>query len=447
MLPKPKSCYGCPFYGDGKGFVPDELHDYAPVFIVGQNPGAEEEAQGKPFVGPTGEMMARDYFPRAALNRDKVSIGNIVRCRLNHTNELPPADAVVTRDAIAHCTRSHLKVPDGTRLIVTQGDYAALGMIGDSHATTWRGWLVPLVGTQAHGLHLTEPWVPQTGDLPVLVTVHLARLFRDPDLTLPTLRDWSKVPAILSGKWPRRPPAFETTVPSEVDGPVVLDTEYRETGPRPVDKEMSLWSMATRDGRVWVQSWWPSTPILTDGPIVSQSWDADLFALRAVFQNLERTGPPEQLEDTMLKHSVLYSDMPHDLGFLGSIYSSMNRWKHLRESQAKELYAGCDAFGTMEVDAALDRELDSDPPSRVVYERYVRPLVPIIHRSRMTGLRTDQRRIEEVRSLLASQVHEAGLRASAAAGWPISLTSNPQVGFHIYELEGLPQPRKKRRKR
>ena len=47
MLSKPKQntngttgkgCMGCPYWGDGKGFVPDLINDQAPVFIVAQNP-------------------------------------------------------------------------------------------------------------------------------------------------------------------------------------------------------------------------------------------------------------------------------------------------------------------------------------------------------------------------------------------------------------------------
>ncbi|KKL56655.1 hypothetical protein LCGC14_2243190, partial [marine sediment metagenome] len=52
MLNKPKQntngttgrgCQGCPYFGDGKGFVPDLINDHAPVFIVAQNPGESEE--------------------------------------------------------------------------------------------------------------------------------------------------------------------------------------------------------------------------------------------------------------------------------------------------------------------------------------------------------------------------------------------------------------------
>ena len=52
MLPKPKQntngtsgkgCMGCPYWGDGKGFVPDLINERGSVFIVAQNPGESEE--------------------------------------------------------------------------------------------------------------------------------------------------------------------------------------------------------------------------------------------------------------------------------------------------------------------------------------------------------------------------------------------------------------------
>src|SRR2546426_4926385 len=89
MLPKPDGCKGCPLYGDGQGFVPDEIVPEASVFILGQNPGSDEEREGKPFVGQTGQTMERVYFPLAGLERGQVSIGNVLRLRTDHRNEIP----------------------------------------------------------------------------------------------------------------------------------------------------------------------------------------------------------------------------------------------------------------------------------------------------------------------------------------------------------------------
>jgi len=118
MIPKPRKntngttgrgCEGCPYFGDGKGFVPDLVNDQAPVFVYAQNPGESEERgerltewrYGKPMfephnpeplIGKTGFAMQREYFPVAGLTRDNVSLGNSLRCRVNHKDKVPPLD-------------------------------------------------------------------------------------------------------------------------------------------------------------------------------------------------------------------------------------------------------------------------------------------------------------------------------------------------------------------
>ncbi len=144
MLPKPASCIGCPMYQDGKGFVPDEVVEGAEVFVLGQNPGAEEERMGKPFVGKTGQVMLGKYFPIAGLVRgENVSIGNAIRCRWMQSNNLP-AGKMLER-SLAHCTGAHLHIPQSTRIRIAQGAVAAKCLYPDSKLgiTDLRGFLIP----------------------------------------------------------------------------------------------------------------------------------------------------------------------------------------------------------------------------------------------------------------------------------------------------------------
>lgn len=144
MLPKPDTCKGCPLYQDGNGFVPDELVEGSEVFVLGQNPGAEEEQEGKPFVGKTGYVMVHEYFPIAGLVRgENVSIGNTLRCRWQQSNNLPTGKTLSS--AVAHCTQAHLRIPESTKLVVAQGSLAAKLMANDDtlSITDWRGFLLP----------------------------------------------------------------------------------------------------------------------------------------------------------------------------------------------------------------------------------------------------------------------------------------------------------------
>ena len=164
MLSKPSSCKGCPLYGDGKGFVPDEPTDGAEVLVLAQNPGANEESgerivgyeysgrrrvpltepcQPAPLLGATGYEMERNYFPQAGLRRgENVSLANVLKCRLivngKRTNDLPKGKVLTA--AVEHCTRNHLKIPPSTKLVVAMGALSAAftGCPGSIH--DWRGF-------------------------------------------------------------------------------------------------------------------------------------------------------------------------------------------------------------------------------------------------------------------------------------------------------------------
>jgi len=139
MLPKPDLCRACPLWQTGKGWVPDEIVEDAPVFILAQNPGQEEEAAGKPMVGKTGQYQEAAFFPVAGLERGiNVSIGNVLRCRWQRSNTLPPEPTLT--EAIA-CCKQHLKIPKSVRLVVAEGALAWRALGGTGSVTEWRGQL------------------------------------------------------------------------------------------------------------------------------------------------------------------------------------------------------------------------------------------------------------------------------------------------------------------
>ena len=140
MISKPPSCIGCPLYQTGLGFVPDEHVAGAEVFVLGQNPGATEEREGRPFVGKTGAYMIERFFPAAGLERGiNVSIGNALRCRWNRSDKLPPES--VLKPALAHCHAAHFRSGSRIRLIVAQGALAWRALGNPGRITAWRGFL------------------------------------------------------------------------------------------------------------------------------------------------------------------------------------------------------------------------------------------------------------------------------------------------------------------
>ena len=50
------------------------------VMVIGEGPGADEDEQGKPFVGKSGKLMDQAFIG-CGIDREKLYIANIVKCR------------------------------------------------------------------------------------------------------------------------------------------------------------------------------------------------------------------------------------------------------------------------------------------------------------------------------------------------------------------------------
>ena len=74
--------------------VPGEGSATAPVVIVGEAPGANEDAQGRPFVGRAGAILD-DLLMAAGLAREDVFITNVVKAR-------PPGNRDPRADEVLH---------------------------------------------------------------------------------------------------------------------------------------------------------------------------------------------------------------------------------------------------------------------------------------------------------------------------------------------------------
>jgi len=443
-------CLFCPFYGDGQGFVPDKLEDQSEVLVVGQNPGADEEAgrrligydgpkrpkyeacNPQPFIGETGHAMDTRYIPQSGVSRDSISLGNSIRCRLNHHNDLPGLHQVNIRKAIEHCHKAHFKLPPKTKLIVAQGNYALYAMTGqgqlENHKIdSWRGFMLPFQPIGGGYESSNMIYTPQLSDktIPVLATYHIAYTLYDPTAIVVTKWDWGKISKYLAGKWPQYLPPINYGPPQVWPQVTAFDTEYI-----PSIKEFICYSMydgkELRVSDILLRGDW-----LSDGKphIIFHNAVADIPYLRELF-------PEYSFDDTMHQHAVLWSDFPHDLGFLGSLYCSINRWKHLDYLNPK-LYSAADAFATWEIHNALKLELDRDPRSKLIYETKNLKLPLIILRAHETGIKVNPAKAKIRYEERLAKVRDLGVRAQAIAGWPINTRSNPQVSHHIFDVESL----------
>lgn len=90
-----RQCRACPLHEGRSNAVPGEGPADAKVMFIGEAPGREEDAQGRPFVGPAGRYL-NGLLQRAGLEREQVFITNIVKCR-------PPANREPTAEEADTC--------------------------------------------------------------------------------------------------------------------------------------------------------------------------------------------------------------------------------------------------------------------------------------------------------------------------------------------------------
>jgi DNA polymerase len=141
----------------------------ASIMFIGEAPGAEEEVQGEPFVGPAGQLLTK-MIGGMGLSRSDVYIGNIMNWRPDlpvgpdgvQTGNRPP-----TGEEMAHCMPYLLAQVDvvSPALLVALGATAAKGLLG--HGTF--GALGEVRGK----------W-HEFGGRPLMVTYHPSYILRNP---------------------------------------------------------------------------------------------------------------------------------------------------------------------------------------------------------------------------------------------------------------------------
>jgi uracil-DNA glycosylase len=141
----------------------------AKIMFVGEAPGAEEEIQGEPFVGPAGQLLTK-MIQGMGLKREEVYIGNI----MNWRPEMPTAPGATqvgnrppTEAEMRYCLpylRAQVEIvnPD---VLVALGKTAVEGLLGFGKFKT--------LG-EARGL-----W-HEFGGKPLMVTYHPSYILREP---------------------------------------------------------------------------------------------------------------------------------------------------------------------------------------------------------------------------------------------------------------------------
>jgi uracil-DNA glycosylase len=129
-------CTKCDLYIGRTHAVPGEGPAHAEIMFIGEGPGANEDKQGRPFVGASGKFLD-ELLAQAGVTRSDVWITNVVKCR-------PPGNRDPQPIEIETCTSNYLdqqiKIVDPS-IIVTLGRHSMSRFIPDAKISQIHGQL------------------------------------------------------------------------------------------------------------------------------------------------------------------------------------------------------------------------------------------------------------------------------------------------------------------
>jgi uracil-DNA glycosylase len=161
-----RTTYCCDLCPSRTNAVPGEGNPHAKLVLVGEGPGATEDATGRPFVGQAGQLLD-SILDAIEVPRNSVYITNIVKCR-------PPQNRKPLPDEIAACIpylhrQLELLQP---KVIVAMGGTAGESLLGVRKS----------LGELRGKVHTFN-------GIPLVVTYHPAALLRNPNWKKPTWDD------------------------------------------------------------------------------------------------------------------------------------------------------------------------------------------------------------------------------------------------------------------
>ncbi len=164
---------GCALKATATRLVFADGNPKARLMLVGEAPGADEDRQGKPFVGVSGQLLDR-MLAWIGLDRSKVYISNILPWR-------PPGNRSPTSAEIAICLpfiERHIELVDPSVLVLLGGTSAkALLATGEG-----------IMKLRGRWLEYASPGLPRP--VAAMATFHPAYLLRSPGYKREAWRDF-----------------------------------------------------------------------------------------------------------------------------------------------------------------------------------------------------------------------------------------------------------------
>lgn len=333
MTSKPPGCAGCPSEPLNQGFAFGEGDTSARVMFIGEALGETEAIEGKPFVGGTGRML-RTMLWQAGFLPHQYYLTNVVKCR-------PPANRIPNSVEIDVCTSRYLNKEVervAPRVLVPVGDTALNYCLPHPPAgiTQVRGHVfeqdhrqvIPIVHPSFVARGNPEYWAITVCDLKRIKdhADHPHSVARRERLNIqPSLQDINlMVERILDE---RLAVAFDIETLGELETTNIICIGFAWS---PID---ALCVPFLRRGgyNYWHNDWeerkaWQACCKLFSSDVLKITQNGFTFDL-PVLADLGVVFKRHTVVDTLIKHHVVATELPHSLAFLTSIYTDLPYYK------------------------------------------------------------------------------------------------------------------------
>ena len=177
-----RSCTACKLGASRTNAVPGEGARQPLVMVIGEGPGADEDATGRPFVGRAGQLLDKMLNSIGLARESNCFIANVIKCRPPENRDPQPDETAACASFLAR--QIQLLQP---RFIFCAGKIAAQTLLNTSE---------PIGKLRGKFINF------QAGDrtIPFLPTYHPSALLRNEDLKRPAWEDLKLLRAAIEGQ-------------------------------------------------------------------------------------------------------------------------------------------------------------------------------------------------------------------------------------------------------
>jgi|SRR5882724_6045961 len=448
--------------------VEDEGPLDAKILLVGEAPGGEEEKEGRPFIGESGNILT-NVLLRNGLRREDVRLANLCHYRPQGNKFETLLDTPQLTEGIQELY-AHIRL-HRPQLIIPLGNWPNFFITGKGKLTkkkdklsisgimNWRGSILsthPKVLGDANALAIKA-----------IPTVHPAAVLRD-RLLYPTF-DQDIHRASLDADYPeRRLPERRFIIAPKHDELEYWVNELLKADKLAVDIEnvrassqLLCVGFAPSPTLGVCIAYDPTSAVVRDAldRILSSpvpkifhfgTHDTELLRLNGYTVN-------NYAWDTLVAQHVMWPELPRSLAYITSIHTREPYYKDMVKEDDSDtkawsakinretLYAyNCkDVCCTIECQIEQEREMKEGPKNWKKFFDFEMALLAPAHAIMQTGLLVDPKRRDVIANAVEKNIHDQQLALNQLVGVVVNVNSPPQIQTLLYEALKLPKRHKR----